>query len=73
MTCWMMMGAATVLKMIQKPTAATPMVFCRSGSVEVGSRYSKLGSVMKSRMPCVTSAATAQPNGQSKTPTRFKR
>ena len=38
-----------------------------------GSMYSKLGSVMKSRMPCVTSAATAQPNGQSKTPTRFNR
>src|ERR1700722_13397011 len=26
MTFWMMIGAATVLKMIQKPTAATPMV-----------------------------------------------
>ena len=38
----MMTGAATVLKMIQKATTATPMVFCKSGSVEVGSLYSKL-------------------------------
>ena len=31
MTFWMMTGAATVLKIIQKPTTATPMVFCKSG------------------------------------------
>ena len=52
---------------------AAPKVFCRSGSWEVGSMYSKMGLVMKSSIPCVTSAATAQPNGQSKTPTRFIR
>jgi len=46
MTFWMMTGGGNGAENNQKPTTATPMVFCKSGSVEVGS-YIQSWSVMK--------------------------
>src|SRR5437867_3943132 len=72
-TLWMARGAETVLKVIQKASTRTPKEVCREYALEVGSRYLKVGSVMKSRIPWVISAATPQPSGHRRTPARFSR
>src|SRR5512136_2095490 len=73
MTFWMTSGAEIVLNTIQNATTTTPTVACNEYIEAVGSMNLNDGSVMKSRMPCVMSAATAQPSGQSNTPTMFIR
>jgi len=57
-----------VLNTIQNATTTTPTVgFGANTKRKSGQLNLNDGSVMKSRMPCVMSAATAQPSGQSRT------